>query len=301
VQWNIRLVDIDDGQGLHFHDGRVERDWDLVVGADGAWSKVRRHLTDEVPVFAGMSGQTFKIPQASTLNVPLLRAITSGSGTIFAFSDGKAFIIHLLRQDCASLTLFQLVNGPPECQPAEQPTAIAVLDDLRDQYADWSPRLLQLFDSVQLDSARTWPLYALPDNFRWKHKQGITLLGDAAHLMTPFGGNGVNLALFDAWKLSEAIISATRTPLSKQHAALDEAVRAFERDMLETAHAARKVSTKLIELSMMEEDAPKVGIEKVIMLRAKSELKPRMKSWPLLRPVLACGVYGFYALLKAVR
>ena len=77
---------------------------------------------------------------------------------------------------------------------------------LRQAFAGWAPSLTYLIESGDFIAVR--PLYALPIGHTWRSRPGVTLLGDAAHLMSPFSGEGVNLALADAVDLADALISA---------------------------------------------------------------------------------------------
>jgi 2-polyprenyl-6-methoxyphenol hydroxylase-like FAD-dependent oxidoreductase len=72
-------------------------------------------------------------------------------------------------------------------------------------FAGWAPALTYLIERGDFIAVR--PLYALPVGYLWASKLGITLLGDAAHLMSPFSGEGANLALADAVDLAEALTS----------------------------------------------------------------------------------------------
>lgn len=74
------------------------------------------------------------------------------------------------------------------------------------------------------------PLYELPVGFCWPPRSGVTLIGDAAHVMTPFAGVGVNVGMTDALVLSRGIIDACAGKKT-----LDEATREHETDMFPRA------------------------------------------------------------------
>ena len=78
---------------------------------------------------------------------------------------------------------------------------------LADHFAGWSEELLQLIrrSGTNGEKIAPRPIYALPVGHRWTHRSGVTLIGDAAHLMSPFGGDGANLAMRDAADLALAL------------------------------------------------------------------------------------------------
>lgn len=91
----------------------------------------------------------------------------------------------------------------------------------------WDPRLRQFIELADLGAVPR-NLYMLRVGITWANKPGLTLLGDAAHVMTPFAGEGVNLAMTDAMKLAQAIDKAAKKGTRE---ALNAQVQAYEEDM----------------------------------------------------------------------
>jgi 2-polyprenyl-6-methoxyphenol hydroxylase-like FAD-dependent oxidoreductase len=88
---------------------------------------------------------------------------------------------------------------------------------VREAFEGWAPALVHLIDVGDLIGIR--PMYALPIGHHWTSRPGLTLLGDAAHLMSPFSGEGVNLALADAVDLADALTSGEGWPAIERYEA----------------------------------------------------------------------------------
>jgi len=185
----------------------LTEDFDLVVGADGAWSRVRPLVSPARPLYSGVAFVELGIEQADTRYPELARLI--GHGLTFVLGDSKALIGH--RDANGHLGLYAALRAPEdwlERGGLDMSSSAAMKSSLAAHFSGWSEDLLAL---IYCSDDRMTPrkIHALPVGHRWDNRQGITLLGDAAHLMSPFGGDGANLAMRDGTDLALALTEST--------------------------------------------------------------------------------------------
>lgn len=128
-------------------------------------------------------------------------------------------------------------------------------------YADWAPHLRAFVEAAE-GPWRPWPLNRLdPDIFlegseSWTREPGVTLLGDAAHLATP-NGEGVNMAMYDALVLFDAIMTEIQKGDSDP-AALERAIVAYEAEMRPRGREKILDSIDMEEMMYVEDGAAKM-------------------------------------------
>ncbi len=177
----------------------------LLIGADGAWSKVRPLLSDAQPIYLGISFIEAHLLDADVRH-PESAALV-GHGSMFALSDEKGLIAH--RDGDGRISVYIALKTPEHWATSSgidfRDTEAAKLQ-LLNHFPGWNDQLRALIAESDADLLPR-SIYTLPVGHRWKRIPGVTLLGDAAHLMSPFAGEGANLAMLDGAELAEAILA----------------------------------------------------------------------------------------------
>lgn len=225
VAWDHQVETVEqaeDGRWRLNFTGRDAVVADLVVGADGIGSKVRAQLTDVQPVYTGITMIAANIRKDLWRGSKMSDVLGEGS-VMFAGGDKTIFV-----QRCAhDLILLYYSMAVPQGWPRDAGFDLGdagpVMRAVRDAYSDWSPEVLEMLTEVQ-DTFQLWPTSVMPPDYSWETRPGLTMLGDASHVMPPFTGKGVNLALLDALELAEAL---TDDPARET----TEAIALFERRM----------------------------------------------------------------------
>ncbi|MCZ0972023.1 NAD(P)/FAD-dependent oxidoreductase [Streptomyces albulus] len=175
----------------------------LLVGADGAWSRVRPLLSDAAPEYSGRSFVETYLFDADTRHPASAQAVGGGSlGTFEPGGNEKWIGAH--RESGGTLHAYVTLLKPQEWFAAIDFTdAAAATARIAREFDGWAPELTALItDSDTTPVVR--PHYALPVEHRWDRVPGVTLVGDAAHLSVP-NGEGANLAMQDGAELGQAL------------------------------------------------------------------------------------------------
>lgn len=250
VHFNKELREVrqleDDEVVFDFADGSSYRS-NLLVGADGGSSRMAAQCFPEAQGRdTGAVCIYGKVPLAACDGHQIAPVLYGGTTVIFA--TGLAVVIDAMRfSPAAGIAEYGLTPAKDYLYWAmigmRERFGPAVADaDVRqciaDVSADWAPGLRALFAATPAGMSAMLPVRQAPPPQVWLQDR-ITLLGDAAHVMSPASGLGCNTALLDADLLVRQLSMAAATAQT-----LDHAIARYEQGMREHAGEALRSSER---------------------------------------------------------
>ncbi|KAI0451712.1 hypothetical protein F5B21DRAFT_516496 [Xylaria acuta] len=208
---------------LELDDGSHPAPFDLVVGADGAWPRTRALLTEQQPVYSGITALDVWLHGVDEAAPDVPKFV--GPGNCFLFDKDRALLFQWNgqgREGNARCYACVKTNTPSPPSPA----ALLGLEDegpevdwadarvremfVERYFGDWYAEVKRMVLAMAGEPVLR-PPYMLPVGLTWESRPGVTLVGDSAHLMTPFAGVGVNVAMMDALELARGIVDCIKT------------------------------------------------------------------------------------------
>lgn len=250
VRWGRDVEDVvpgtRDGALVHFADGR-QGAFDLVIGADGAWSRVRPAVSSVTPHDTGVSTVETSLDDVDTRHPDLARLVGEGSLAVYGVNRG----IIAQRNGGGHVKVYAQFRAPLDWHTDLDITDTeAVRSRLLALFDGWAAPVLGLLRRGTDFTHRR--LHVLPVSHTWAHVPGVTLLGDAAHLMPPLGA-GANLAMAEGAELAESVAA-------RGAGDLDETVRLFEERMWARAGSWARMTAAGLERLVSPDPAQAIAV-----------------------------------------
>ncbi|MBZ4044578.1 FAD-dependent oxidoreductase [Flavobacterium hibisci] len=253
VIWDSHFISMqpqNEGWLLHFKNGNSVYA-DLVIGSDGSNSKIRPYITDIKPFYSGITMLEGTIYD-SEKSVPVIHKILNG-GKIMAFGNEKNILIGQKGDDAIGFyASFRASKNWAVNNSLDYTDKTQILNWFKNSYPEWSNIWHELFENASVPFIPRL-INCMPLDQSWKTMPNITIIGDAAHVMPPFAGEGANMAMLDALELSEYLTSDDYTTIV-------EAISFYEINMLKRASKAAQESLENGE-KMHSKDALKTMLE----------------------------------------
>lgn len=245
VVWNSHFITMDkqnDGWLLHFKNGDSIYA-DIVIAADGANSKIRPYITDIKSFYSGITMVEGTIYDAKN-TAPNISTLLNG-GKIMAFGNQQNILMGQKGNgEIGFYISFKANENWAVNSGLNFNDKAALLEWFKTTYSEWSTVWYELFKSSSIPFIPR-PIYCMPLDQNWKTMPNLTMLGDAAHVMPPFAGEGVNMAMRDALELSDFLTA-------KNYDTLEKSISAYEASMRTRAAKVAKESLENGELMHSE-------------------------------------------------
>ncbi len=247
VVWDSHFISLEaqgEGWTLHFKNGSSAYA-DIVVAADGANSRIRPYLTSTKPFYTGITMLEGSVYDGEK-GAPDIHALLKG-GKVMAFGKGQDILLGEKGSgEIGFYASFKTDEAWAATNGLDYSDKAQMLAWFRHAYSGWSPVWEELFENAALPFIPR-PIYCMPLDQTWEAAPNLTMIGDAAHVMPPFAGEGANMAMLDALEASECLTS-------NEYGTVRGAIAAYETAMRKRAAAAAQESLENGE-RMHAEDA----------------------------------------------
>lgn len=247
IVWDRKFTGLEMQEGkwlLHFED-QPDAVADVVIGANGGMSKARKYVTDATIEYSGsfiIQGEV----TAPQLNCPAYYKLCDGN-ILMTAANGIQLVAN--PDNNGALTYGIIMKTPAEWtngSALDFKNKESVAAYLTERCAGWDECYEELFRATTFFVGLPTRKISLEQAWKQERSLPITLIGDAAHIMPPFAGQGVNIGMVDAAILAENLTNG-------KFETIDAAISDYERQMFVYAKEAQ-AETNRNEIAMHAPD-----------------------------------------------
>ncbi|KAH6648283.1 hypothetical protein BKA67DRAFT_593957 [Truncatella angustata] len=238
LQLSSRVLEVDPEAGkVVFEDGTIV-EADVIVGADGIYSKTRNAVDGGASKLFGSGKAAFRflIDRKVALEDPITKPLVEKRNVLSMWYGSDRRVVMYPCNDNETLN-FVLIHPDSESHatPGDEWNKQGSIEQVLKVYQDFDPALKQLISKVDPAELKVWQLLDMDKLPTWT-KEKLALIGDAAHPFTPHQGQGAGQAMEDAAALATVLPAGT----APSHVA--ERLKLYEKIRYDRGHAIQEYS-----------------------------------------------------------
>ncbi|WP_394336460.1 FAD-dependent oxidoreductase [Flavobacterium cutihirudinis] len=245
VIWNSKVNELEakDGKWILHFDNKEAATADFVIGANGGMSAIRKYITDAEVEETGTYMIQGEVSQ-SEIKCKDFFSLCDDNILMSAY-NGNLLVANPKNKESLS---YNVIFKSPLNWPSENKLDFKNTENISsfliDKFSDWDEIYKELFRATSIFIGLPTRKISLEKEWKKNRVLPITLIGDAAHLMPPFAGQGANIGLVDAMILAENLLNG-------KFESIETAIADYEKQMFVYANEAQ-AETRENELMMRE-------------------------------------------------